>query len=118
MAEPSEFVIRRTYQLLCEKVVEPHRELARSLAEDANKKLDDDMKGFLDESHIAFGAMCSYEAYKKLAEHNASFELQWRALMRGTEKWREANPGNDLVMPDMANLIAWLLEQAFPEEPQ
>jgi len=39
------------------------------------------------------------------------FQRQWDAQMRGVQRWREANPGNDLVLPDHANLIEWLVEQ-------
>src|SRR6266478_1762046 len=27
------------------------------------------------------------------------------------KRWREAHPGNDLVVPDRANIVVWLLEQ-------
>jgi hypothetical protein len=53
-------------------------------------------------------------------ESNAqTFDMRWEAQLRGVERWREANPGNDLVMPDHADLIVWLLEQldATPDAP-
>lgn len=40
-----------------------------------------------------------------------SFDLYHKADMRGIKMWREKNPGNDLVMPDKGNMVAWLLEQ-------
>ena len=30
---------------------------------------------------------------------------------RAVELWRAAHPGNDLVIPDRAKLVGWLLEQ-------
>jgi len=30
---------------------------------------------------------------------------------RGVELWRAAHPGNELVIPDRAKLVGWLLEQ-------
>ena len=114
MSEPSEFVLRRISQIAAEKMIEPHRQIALDVRKFMEEKMDDDVKGFIDESHLAFGAACAYEAYQQLFEHNASFELQWKATQRGIEKWREANPGNELVSPDYADLIAWLLEKAFP----
>ena len=109
------FMAERIGQLMAEEVMRPHQEMARSLAAELNPKLDDAVQGLLNESHIAFGAACSYQAYEKLMEHNASFELRWRATMRGIEKWREAHPGNDLVMPDHADFTCWLIEQLYPE---
>lgn len=58
----------------------------------------------------------------KLAEANAklkadnkemgqSFDLRWAASRRATEMWQAANPGNDLVWPDHADLCVWLLGQ-------
>jgi hypothetical protein len=30
---------------------------------------------------------------------------------RGVDLWRSAHPGNELVIPDRAEMVAWLLEQ-------
>lgn len=43
-------------------------------------------------------------------EELASFDLRWAADRRAVARWREANPGNDLVCPDHADLVVWLLE--------
>lgn len=37
------------------------------------------------------------------------FDLQWEADMRAVKRWREAHPGNELVLPDRANMVVWLL---------
>ncbi len=39
------------------------------------------------------------------------FERMWDADMRGIEAWRKAHPGNDLVMPDRADMMEWLCGQ-------
>lgn len=45
------------------------------------------------------------------AEHDACFDLRWRADMRAIKLWQEAHPGRELVWPDHADLCIWLLEQ-------
>lgn len=45
------------------------------------------------------------------AEHRHSFEIRWRADMRAIERWQAAHPGNDLVWPDHADLVVWLMER-------
>lgn len=37
------------------------------------------------------------------------FNIRWDAQMRGIKRWQEAHPGNELVWPDHADLIFWLL---------
>lgn len=36
------------------------------------------------------------------------FDSRWNADMRAIKRWQEANPGNDLVWPDHADLVLWL----------
>lgn len=40
-----------------------------------------------------------------------SFDLRWAADRRATDRWQAAHPGNDLVWPDHADLVVWLLSQ-------
>lgn len=49
------------------------------------------------------------EAIAESAEQSASFDLRWKADMRAIKAWQEANPGNELVWPDHADLCVWLL---------
>ena len=42
---------------------------------------------------------------------NAVFDLRWKADRRATEAWQAAHPGNDLVWPDHADMVTWLLER-------
>ena len=50
----------------------------------------------------------------KLRRQNASLErtieMRWDADQRAITRWREAHPCNDLVMPDHADMVVWLLE--------
>lgn len=39
------------------------------------------------------------------------FDTRWAADMRAIEQWQKAHPGNDLVWPDHADLVVWLLGQ-------
>lgn len=39
------------------------------------------------------------------------FDLMWKADQRGIKMWQEANPGNENVWPDRADLVCWLIEQ-------
>jgi hypothetical protein len=47
----------------------------------------------------------------KVSELNQLFDAQWSADMRAIECWRKVNPGNELVLPDHANLCLWLMEE-------
>lgn len=43
------------------------------------------------------------------------FDLRWQADRRAVRMWRDKNPGNDLVIPDHAGLVVWLLEELDKE---
>ena len=45
------------------------------------------------------------------AELNATLDAVIAADERAVELWRAAHPGNELVIPDRAKLVGWLLEQ-------
>ena len=47
----------------------------------------------------------------EMADHETSFDLRHDADMRALARWRAANPGNYLVMPDHADMVVWLLGQ-------
>ncbi|RWX72522.1 DUF1653 domain-containing protein [Mesorhizobium sp. M2A.F.Ca.ET.039.01.1.1] len=51
------------------------------------------------------------ELEMEVLEHQQLFDLRWKAHMRAIERWRNGNPGNELVQPDLANLDVWLLDQ-------
>lgn len=40
-----------------------------------------------------------------------TFDLQWEADQRAIKRWQDAHPGNDLVWPDRANMVVWLMDQ-------
>lgn len=47
----------------------------------------------------------------KVEESEQSFDIRWRADRRAISRWQKANPGNDLVWPDHADLCVWLQQQ-------
>lgn len=49
-------------------------------------------------------------ARRETAELQATFDLRWKADMRAIKRWQEAHPGNELVWPDHADMVVWLLE--------
>ena len=55
------------------------------------------------------------EAIKELRAENADLRDTLDAVIaadgRAADLWRAAHPGKDLVIPDRAKLVGWLLEQ-------
>lgn len=47
----------------------------------------------------------------EIETHDASFNLRWRADQRAIKCWQEAHPGNDLVWPDHADMVVWLMDE-------
>ena len=45
----------------------------------------------------------------RLSDLRATFDLRWKADMRAIKRWQAAHPGNDLVWPDHADMVVWLL---------
>lgn len=56
-------------------------------------------------------------AREHLAELEAVFDLRWRADMRAIKAWQAAHPGKELVWPDHADLVVWLMERREAEAP-
>lgn len=46
-----------------------------------------------------------------IAELTRLFDLQWKADTRAIKRWQAAHPGNDLVWPDRADMVVWLMER-------
>jgi hypothetical protein len=51
------------------------------------------------------------EPASRAAELQRTFDLRWDADMRAIKRWQAVNPGNDLVWPDRADLVVWLLDR-------
>ena len=49
------------------------------------------------------------ELQQSLNDYERLFQLRWQADMRAIKMWQAANPGNDLVWPDHADLCVWLM---------
>jgi len=45
-------------------------------------------------------------------ELQALFDLQHSRVLKATKLWRKAHPGNELVSPDLGELITWLMNEA------
>jgi hypothetical protein len=57
------------------------------------------------------GEQHAEEIVNALNEDDDRFNLRWDADMRAIKRWQEAHPGNDMVWPDHADLVVWLLER-------
>ncbi|WP_160006893.1 hypothetical protein [Rhizobium sp. 18055] len=44
------------------------------------------------------------------------FDQQWKRTREAGELWRQAHPGNDLVSPDLGELVTWLMSCAAPAQ--
>jgi hypothetical protein len=53
-------------------------------------------------------------AAELIREMDETFDFRWQADMRAIKRWQAAYPGNDLVWPDHADLLVWLMEQIEP----
>jgi hypothetical protein len=51
------------------------------------------------------------EQESQLGEYDRLFEVQWRRMMEAITLWRRANPGNELVMPDLGDLLTWMMNR-------
>lgn len=54
-------------------------------------------------------------AAEEIEQRDRSFDVRWRADMRAIKRWQQANPGNDLVWPDHADLCVWLMDSRHTE---
>jgi len=45
-------------------------------------------------------------------DYQLTFDLQRSRMKRATQMWRKANPGNEMVLPDLGRLLEWLLKEA------
>lgn len=57
------------------------------------------------------GADIGYPLEQEIAELRALFEMQWRRSREATTLWQLGNPGNDLVWPDLGDLLTWLMSK-------
>jgi hypothetical protein len=55
-------------------------------------------------------------AAEKVEELEHLFEMQWAADQRAIKRWQAAHPGNDLVWPDRADMVVWLMGQYDAEQ--
>lgn len=59
------------------------------------------------------GVITAVEEYgEEVRALDAEFDELWRMNMIAVRAWRAAHPGNDLVMPDMGEMLLWLCQRA------
>ena len=56
------------------------------------------------------------ELTKRNEELEHLFDIQWKRTREAGELWRQAHPGNDLVSPDLGELVKWLMDRATAAE--
>lgn len=73
----------------------------------------DELKKDRDEWRQAAGveAKLRREFMLERDELQQTFDLRWNADMRAIRRWQAAHPGNDLVWPDHADMVVWLMEE-------
>ena len=53
-----------------------------------------------------------YRLLKEMCDDlHMTFELRHKADMRAIEMWRKEHPGKELVVPDHADLVVWLISR-------
>lgn len=52
-----------------------------------------------------------------VGELEVSRDLAWSRMHEATHLWQQAHPGNDLVWPDLGDLLTWLMAQIPKETP-
>jgi hypothetical protein len=70
-----------------------------------------ELRGRMDQMLSPWLLLKLIEAHSRAGQLQRSFDLRWKADRRATKMWQDAHPGNDLVWPDHADLVVWLLEQ-------
>lgn len=48
---------------------------------------------------------------EEVKECRATIDLGWKRSVEANKLWRNAHPGNDLVMADLGDLLTWLMEK-------
>ena len=69
---------------------------------------------------VAVATVTELEAYledreREIAEHEASFDLRWKASLRAIKRWQAAT-GKELTWPDHTDLCVWLLDAAIGDK--
>lgn len=82
---------------------------------DGDKERDREFHRYVDEDIFETTERYWKERAEKaeaaLAEKQALFDRLWEADMRGIKMWQKANPDKELVWPDRAQHVAWILDQ-------
>ena len=60
--------------------------------------------------------MTKAQPQERVEELERLFDLHWKASQRAIKMWQAANPGNDHVWPDAADLCVWLMDRIVEGE--
>jgi hypothetical protein len=70
----------------------------------------DDLEAAYIRIHVAYGRLD--DEAKQIKEYRHIFDLQWTRMERATALWRAESPADRAaVMPDLGNLLDWLIER-------
>lgn len=71
------------------------------------------LEGFMrgGDSRKAYDETRVQEAIDERDDLQRLFDQEWKADQRAIKRWQAAHPGNDLVWPDRANMVVWLMEE-------
>lgn len=84
--------------------------------EDDEKSPPEDLIGYMARKWME-DRKARKKAEAECNELQHSFDISWRANIRGIKMWQKDHPGTQLTWPDKADLVAWLLQKrAFDVE--
>ena len=56
------------------------------------------------------GAITAVQEYgDEMREADRQIDVLWKRNMRAVNAWRAAHPGNEMALPDMGEMLEWLL---------
>ena len=58
------------------------------------------------------------DAARHAAELQSLFDLQWTRSQEADEMWRKAHPENKHTIPDLGELLEWLMAEARQSQPR
>jgi hypothetical protein len=82
----------------------------RRVEVDAVQDCEDELRGRILIAQNALAIQGSLRT--ELFDLMNTFNLRWKADMRAIDRWQHAHPGSDLIWPDHADLVVWLMEKS------
>ena len=78
----------------------------------ASRRADRDHAGGLHGSCMADICVERHALLEEIDSLQSTFDIRWKADMRAIKRWQKAhsdNPGAELIWPDHADLVVWLM---------